>query len=139
MPPEPVDLGKLISKHPTAPAYVQRAAIVALLSFVFFLAMLFVFLVRQQAGYLILAAAFLVVNIFTLIGFLMQRRNVVRVFENGISYGKSKIEWKSVKAVQSGEKNGIKVVAEDGTAVSIPKTITGFGSLAMHIRAKVEE
>jgi hypothetical protein len=139
VPPKPVNLGKLISKHPTAPAYVQRAAIVALLSFVFFLAMLFVFLMRQQAGYLILAAAFLVVNIFTLIGFLMQRRNVVRVFENGISYGKAKIEWKSVKTIQSEEKNGLTVVANDGTAISIPKTISGFESLAKHILTKVEQ
>ena len=67
-----VDLGRAVSKHPTAAVYVQRAAIVTALSFFFFLGMLLVFYVRQQIVYFVLSTAFLVVYIFTMIGWVMQ-------------------------------------------------------------------
>jgi hypothetical protein len=133
---DPTNLGKLISKHPTAPSFIQRAAIVALLSFLFFLAMLITFFARQQVGYLILAAAFLVINIFTMIGFMMQRRNVVRVFENGMSYGNERIDWKSVKSIRSDDKDGLIIEAADGANLKIPNSIADFKSLASYIRTK---
>ena len=43
MPENPQKLGKLISIHGTSPAFLQRAAIVAMLSFFFFLTMLIAF------------------------------------------------------------------------------------------------
>ncbi len=136
MPPDPSNLGKLISKHPTAPAFIQRAAIVALLSFLFFLAMLIAFLARQHFGYLILAAAFLVVNIFTMIGFVMQRRNIVKVFENGLSYGKTKIEWISISSISNDEKRGAVIEADDGTGIIIPRSIADFDNLVSYIHTQ---
>jgi hypothetical protein len=44
-------LGKLQAVYGTSPAYLQRAAMTAIISFVFFLAMLFVFSIRQNIGY----------------------------------------------------------------------------------------
>jgi hypothetical protein len=93
--------GKLIATHRTAPAFIQRAAIIAILSFVFFLVMLVAFLVRQQIGYLILAAAFLVLNIFTLIGFVLQRQNSVSIFDNGLRYRKTSAKWLDTMALPS--------------------------------------
>lgn len=126
------DLGKLVAAYPTAPAFVQRAAIIAILSFLFFLTMLVAFLARQQIGYLVLAAAFLVLNIFTLTGFIMQRRNMVRVFENGLSYGKSSVKWQSIASVNT-DNDGLKIMSINGEAIKISKTIDDLGRLSTHI------
>jgi len=55
-------------------ARVQRAVLIAVLSFMFFLAMMIAFYVRQSMLYLLLATAFLVVYIFTMISFVRLRR-----------------------------------------------------------------
>jgi len=132
MPPTQEDLGKMVAAYPTAPSFVQRAAIIAILSFLFFLAMLVAFLARQQIGYLVLAAAFLILNIFTLTGFIMQRRNVVRVFEDGLGYGKSSVKWRSIASVDT-DNEGLKIVSTSGGAIRIPKTIDDLGRLSAHI------
>lgn len=121
--------------HRTAPSFVQRAAVVALLAFAFFLAMLIAFLVRQQVGYLILAAAFLVLNLFTLIGFLLQRQNTVTVFENGFRYKKAEAAWADVVSIDD-EDAGISVVKTDGSVIKIPRSIDDLGRLNALIREK---
>ena len=55
-------------------ARVQRAVLIAVLSFMFFLAMMIAFYVRQSMLYFLLATAFLVVYIFTMISFVRLRR-----------------------------------------------------------------
>ena len=50
-------LGGLRAVYGTSPALLQRAAIIAVVSFIFFLAMLVVFSLRQNIGYFILATA----------------------------------------------------------------------------------
>ena len=81
-------LGKLESVHPTSPVFLQRALVVIILSFIFFFAMLIAFTLRQHFGYFLLATAFLIVKLFTLFGWLMQRRKEVKIYENGIAIGK---------------------------------------------------
>jgi len=112
----------------------QRATVVAVLSFVFFLAMLVAFAARQHFMYLILAAAFLVVNIFTLIGFLMQRRNVVRVYEHGLSYGKSRVEWGSVRSAQFADSGELEIQAATGENLLIPKSIDRIDTIYAMIK-----
>lgn len=97
--------------------------------------MLVAFLARQQIGYLVLAAAFLVLNIFTLTGFIMQRRNMVRVFENGLSYGKSSVKWHLIASVNT-DNDGLKIVRTDGEVFKIPKTIDDLGHLSAHLHQK---
>jgi len=121
--------------HRTAPSFIQRAAVIALLSFAFFLAMLIAFLVRQQVGYLVLAAAFFVLNIFTLIGFVVQRQNIVNVFENGFRFKKSKIAWDDVLSVD-GDEAGLSIVKKDRTVIKIPRSIDDLGRLNALIREK---
>ena len=96
---QPQNLGRLVSSHSTSPAYLQRAAIVAVVSFIFFLAMLAAFYVRQQFGYFVLSSGFLVVYVFTLIGWVMQKRNIVSVHEGGLKYRKFRTEWSEVQSV----------------------------------------
>lgn len=56
------------------PAHVQRAVFIAVLSFMFFLAMMFAFYIRQSVLYFLLATAFLIVYIVTMISFVRMRR-----------------------------------------------------------------
>ena len=121
--------------HRTAPSFIQRAAVIALLSFAFFLAMLIAFLVRQQFGYLILAAAFFVVNVFTLIGFMIQRQNIVSVFQNGLRYRKGETAWAEVVSIDDDDA-GISIVKYDGAVIKIPRSIDDLGRLNALIREK---
>jgi hypothetical protein len=127
-------LGKLIDAHPTAPSHLQRAAIVAGLSFVFFLATLIIFYQQQSIGYFVLSTAFLVVYIFTLIGWVMQKRNVVTIYENGIAYRKFAATWDDIKSVTADSGSGITVVKSDGHSVVIGKSVSGLNQIASTIR-----
>lgn len=82
------ELGPLVSVHGTSPVFLQRAAIVAILSFLFFLITLLIFYLQQRLIYFILSSAFLVTYIFTMIGWVMQKRNVVSIHEHGVAYRK---------------------------------------------------
>jgi hypothetical protein len=56
------------------PAQLQRAVFIAVLSFMFFLAMMFAFYIRQSMLYFLLATAFLILYIVTMISFFKLRR-----------------------------------------------------------------
>lgn len=57
-----------------SPARVQRAAFLAVLSFLFFLAMMVAYYVRGSILYFLLATAFLIVYIVTMISFVRMRK-----------------------------------------------------------------
>jgi len=61
-------------KSPMSSAQVQRAAFVAVLSFMFFLAMMFAFYIRQSMLYFLLATGFLVLYLITMASFLRLRK-----------------------------------------------------------------
>jgi uncharacterized membrane protein len=61
-------------KLPIPPAQAQRAAFIAVLSFLFFLAMMLAYYLRGSILYFLLATAFLVVYIFTMISFVKLRK-----------------------------------------------------------------
>jgi hypothetical protein len=126
------NLGKIVSIHGVQPALVQRAAIVAVLAFVFFLAMLAVFSYRQSIGYFVLASAFLVVEIFTLTGLFAQRRNVLRIFEKGLCYKKQCRGWSEIASVFL-EKAGLKLTLKEGGEIIVPNTLQEFDWAARHI------
>lgn len=131
------NLGKLIDVHGTSPIFLQRAAIVAGLTFVFFLAMLIVFYTRQQIGYLVLATAFLVVNFFTMIGLFMQKRNVVKVHENGFRYRNTSVSWHEITIANSDEHLGLVIAKMNGEQLTIPRSVEGLNKLADHIRDRI--
>jgi hypothetical protein len=125
----------VIAVHTTAPSFVQRAVVVALLSFSFFAAMLIVFLVRQQFGYLVLAAAFLALNLFVLIGIALQRSNVVYIFEKGIRHKRSTAAWSEIVSIDD-EDGGLKIVKNDKSVIKIPRSIAELGRLNTLLREK---
>lgn len=128
------DLGNVISVHGTSAVFVQRAAIVAFLSFFFFMSMLVVFYVRQQIVYFILSTAFLVVYIFTLIGWVMQKRNTVSIYQNGIGHRSFTAAWDEIQSVKADSKVGITIVKANGASVTIPKTIADVDQVALTIK-----
>ena len=124
-------LGKLVSVHGISPAFLQRAVIIAVLSFVFFLMTIFGFYVRKNIGYFLLSTAFLIVNIFTMFGFLMARKNVLKVYENGFSYKKFGTRWDEIEKIEvkmfhrpfSTGKIGYKVIKTSGENVVLNESL----------------
>ena len=137
------DLGRTVSTYPTAAVHVQRAAIVAMLSFVFFLLMLIGFAIRQNFGYFLLASAFLVVYLFTLFGWWVQRRSVLTIYENGLSYRKFKSTWTGISALEeSADAKGavtIKLTDSKRRSVTIPSSLDRSEDAASRIRSGVRD
>ena len=134
IPSKQKDLGSVVSVHGTSGVFLQRGAIVTILSFFFFMAMLVVFYVRQQVIYFVLSTAFLIVYIFTLIGWVMQRRNTVSIYENGIGHRSFVAAWDEIQSVKADPKAGITIVKTNGASVTIPKTIADVDQIALIIK-----
>lgn len=141
MPVSKNTFGKLVSVHGISPAHLQRAAIVAVLSFVFFLAMLVGFYIRQHIGYFVISTAFLIVYLFTLISWVMQRRNVVSIFENGITYKKFSGRWDEIESATLGSDGAnrkyIEITKQKREKVTIPSSIQGFDRIVQVIESNV--
>lgn len=138
------DLGKLESVHGIAPAYLQRAAIIAIVSFVFFLSMLFAFSLRQNIGYFLLATAFLIVQLFTLTGWIMQKRTGLKLYENGFAYKKHICRWDEVESIAIKRKKDSTVCAceiekANGEKIVLTEAIRGIDDIAGKIQAKVSK
>jgi hypothetical protein len=134
-----VQLGKLESVHPTAPVYLQRAAILAILSFVFFLAMLIAFTVWQNFMYFWMATAFLIVELFTLFGWFTQRKNVFSIYTKGFTYKKQTWFWNEIESFQiigDGQKRQGEIKKNSGEKIVLTETIAGVESIFKRIEAE---
>ena len=129
------ELGRLVAVHPITPAYVQRAIFIAVLSFLFFMAMMFAFYLRQNIGYFLLATAFLLVYLVTMFSWISHRRSVVKVFERGIEYKSRSLEWDEVVAVSEGRV--IVITPKDGRPIELPSAISEPAALARNIRSHI--
>jgi Ca2+/Na+ antiporter len=127
------DLGKLIAVHGIAPAYLQRAVFIVILSFLFFLAMMFAYYIRQNVVYFLLASAFLVLYLITLFSFVMQRRSVVEVYERGLKFKKRSASWNEVESID----NSGTISLPDGKQIALPKSLNDFDGLIARIRGMV--
>jgi hypothetical protein len=132
-------LGALVSVHGTSPVFLQRAAIVAIVSFLFFLTTLLFFYMQQAVGYFVLSTAFLVVCVFTMIGWVLQKRKTVSLFEKGISYRSFSTTWDELQSVKVDSKTGIKLVKTGGDAVTIPETVSDLQQIATAIRSGITQ
>ena len=126
----PKTLGKLIAVHPIAPALVQRAVFIAALAFMFFLAMMFTFYLRQNILYFLLASAFLVLYLIMMFALLMQRRSTVDVCENGFRTKKQSIWWTDVASVSD---EGV-IELTSGKNTSIARSVAAFDELLVTVR-----
>ena len=138
-------LGKLESVHGTSPIYLQRALIVIILSFAFFMAMLIAFSLRQQIGYFVLATAFLIVNLFTLFGFMSQRKKVAILYENGFLLGKQVCLYDEIKDIHlkqtsrmiGGQKNECEIIKINGEKIVFPEAIGNIHGIMERIDEKL--
>ena len=94
-----IELGKLVSVHGISPSHLQKAVFIAVLSFLFFLAMMFAFYIRQSIAYFLLSTAFLIVYLFTMFGIVIGRRRVVQVFDRGLLIKGIVLPWNQIAAL----------------------------------------
>lgn len=128
------NLGKLLAVHSTSPAFLQRAAILTALSFVFFLVALIFYLVWQNFLYFVLATGFLIVQAFTMIGWWMQKRNAVSIYANGLVYRKRRLLWAEIADINTLVDGEMKIAVDGGEGLTIPATIQGLDRIEAFIR-----
>lgn len=126
------NLGKLVRAHGLSPVFFQRAAFISVLSFALFLAMMVAFYLRQNIGYFLLATAFLLVYLFTMFSWVLQRKSELRIFESGFSYKKNAVRWDEIKEVGP---DGV-IDTADGRKLTIPRSIQDFDVLLNIIQAR---
>ena len=130
-------LGKLIAVHSTSPAFLQRAAIVAALSFLFFLLALIFYLVWQSFLYFMLATGFLIVQLFTMIGWWMQKRNAVSIYSNAILYRRRSVTWSEITAVGVKDDLSLLIELSSGDSITLPSSIQGIDRVQSFIQAQI--
>jgi hypothetical protein len=126
----PGELGEQLSTHGIEPAYLQRAAFIAVLSFFFFMAMMLAYYIRGQIGYFLLATAFLIVYIFTMAGWFMRRKELVFIHAHGLSYKNRSILWNEVANVDDAGR----IELRSGEHVELPASIRDRQRLIQLIR-----
>ena len=126
-------MGRIAAVYGLSPAHLQRGVFITVLSFVFFLAMMFGFYIRQNYIYFILASAFLVIYILTLLSWILQRRTLLQIFENGISYKKRFAAWNEINEVRP---DGT-IVLTDSKQIVISPAIYDFDNALALIRSKI--
>ena len=130
-------LGKLVAVHSTSPAFLQRAAILTALSFLFFLIALILYLVRQNFLYFLLATGFLIVQIFTMVGWWMQKRNAVSVYTSGLGYKKRQVAWSEIESIERNVEGTLVVIPNSGDKLIVPASIHGLDRLEGFIRQRL--
>jgi hypothetical protein len=141
------NLGKLENVHGVAPAYLQRAVVIVVLSFVFFLAMLLAFYVRQNIGYFLLSTSFLIVYIFMMFGLLTQRRAVLNIYEEGFSYKNFTSRWDELDAVEAKiesrliglAKINCEVRKTDGNKIVLTESVQDIDKVIERIAVEIEK
>ena len=108
----------------------QRAAFIAVLSFAFFLAMMFAYYIRESMGYFLLATAFLLLYLLTIFSWFMQRKNMVTIFEEGVRYKELEARWEEITTVSDAGR----IERVDGAPIEIPNTIHDFDRVLQLVR-----
>jgi hypothetical protein len=116
--------------------YVQRAVFVAVLSFLFFMGTMVMFYIRQSILYFLLASAFLIVYIVTMLSWFMQRKSIVRVYERGFEFKDRTLGWNEVDSIDFDRQ--IVVTPKTGKPIEFPATISEPAALARHMKFRVE-
>jgi hypothetical protein len=129
------DLGKLVSLHPTSALYLQRATFIAILSFIFFLTMMFAYYVLKSPIYFLLSSAFLLIYVVTMFGLFAQKRNVLKVFEHGFSYKKFASRWDEIESVESPKPHTYQIRKISGETAVLSGSLDQIDLAAAHIKS----
>jgi len=142
-----LQLGKLESVHGISPVFKQRAFIVAVVSFVFFTLMVIAYSVRRSFVFILMGTAFLVVELFTLFGWLGQKNTEFRLFENGFSYKKFVCTWDEIESIDvkaeshliGGAKINCLVRKADGQEIVLTEVIEDLETIVKIIDEKMQQ
>ena len=142
-----LQLGKLKSIHGVSLVFKQRAFILATISFVFFIVMVVGFLIRPGFVFVLLGTGFLVVGLFTLLGWFGQRNLEFKLFENGFSYKEFVCAWNEIESMNlkvesrllSGAKIECLVRKIGGQEIVLTDVIDNIEFLVETIDAKMPE
>ncbi|MBA3769117.1 MAG: hypothetical protein H0X08_01205 [Blastocatellia bacterium] len=93
--------------------------------------MMVVYYIRDSALFFLLATAFLLVYLVTMISLVRQRRGVVQLFEHGIEYKKRRLAWDEIGAVADDGR----ITLTSGKSVRLPQTLDRLPELLDLIRA----
>jgi hypothetical protein len=128
-------LGRIISTYAVSPAQLQRAVFVAVLSFLFFMAMMFAFYLRQNILYFLLATAFLLTYLVTMLSWVIQRRATLQIHEKGLRYKKFTAMWAEIESVT--DTPPFEVRTTGGQTFVLPGSIAGAEQAARNIRSRI--
>ena len=131
------NLGRIVTIHGVQPAYLQRAVFVVVLSFIFFLGTMVIFYLQQGFVYFLLSTAFLIIYLVTMTGWILQRRNIVKIYENGIEYRKYSCLWDEIESISAGEANTVDIKTKAGGKFTLPNTLAGLDQIIRTIKSKL--
>lgn len=141
------ELGRLERIYGISPVFMQRAAVITVLAFLFFIAMMIAFYIRQNIGYFLLATAFLIVQLFTLFGWLMARRSEFKIYEKGFSYKKQNWLWQEIESIKGksesrvtgGAKAHFEIIKKSGEKIVLTEAIYGVNEIIERISTEMEK
>lgn len=134
------DLGALQNVYGISPIFIQRALVVAVLSFVFFIAMLIVFSLLQKLVFFLLATAFLIIELLTLFGWLTQKRNEIGIYENGFTFRRQNYLWNQLATISKsgdGQKTKYEIKLNDGNRISMSGAANGVEDFVRKAESKM--
>ena len=105
----------------------------------FFLAMMLLVYVRGHFGYFLLSSAFLVVFVFTMIGWWLQRRNVVEAFDRGLIFKRSVLAWDEIADLEVTGEGGLKLTTTDNRTITVPRTLVALDRLEAYVRGRASK
>ena len=108
----------------------------AVLSFVFFLGSFIFYLIWQSFLFFLLSTSFLIVQLFTIVGWWMQRRSGVSIYENGLQYRKNIIFWTDIAHIRLERHGDLSLGLVDESEVKIPAATESLNRIASYIDAR---
>lgn len=139
---EPENLGKLSIVYGIAPAFLQRVMIIAVLSFLFFLITMVMFSMWKLFLYFFLSTAFLIVYLLTMFSWLMLRKNILKIYENGMTYRKFTARWNEIEAVEKNRKDAklnFEIRKKKGERITLTESIFHVEQAIAMIESKIKK
>lgn len=92
--------------------------------------------------YFLLAMAFLFVQLFTLFGWFTQRKNEIRICENGFKYKKQIWLWNEIESIKvTGENQKLRgeIKNQTGEKIVLTEMIAGVDVIIKRINAELDK
>lgn len=129
-------LGRMVSTHRISGAAVQKVAVVAALSFTFFLGTLVAFYASGRTVFFLLSGGFLAIYVFTMIGWFTLKKTELRLLDGGLTYRKASVSWDVIEALERIPGRGLRINVVDGPAILVAESISDLDEIEAFIRSR---